>query len=437
MTVFTTIVNPADLRDTRFKKPTSLSPSIQYQIPPTPYFTLFHIQQYIADLASLPNKTHANSSISLSISNNSLSSYKNSRILKQHIDILWINSKIERIDLDFVQYKFREGILQRVLALINHVQKHSEYNAFCSITIPVDKDFQLSDDYITLLARFQEEFVYFSMINILIPKEFKRKHMSWFETVKLTHKNVSKQLKAYDSLNELFIGSIEKYLGFTFDCDVVPDHSQVDLNNLGKYSSDVVTSTAPTIHMRTHHSFLKHSVKTTVRQNIIHGEKKNMHEVDLLKIWKWANEVDIGQIQVRSYLTNSKNIIKILDKNKAIFNNDNSLMLPKEMLFKLADEVGIKNTVTSNYDDICENIMFPSLRSKSTSSSSTENTLSTSNTVPSLNSSVDIAPLTIVPDTDKADKGLPDYDTAMFEKMVEYEHEMNILIKLPSYKPNM
>lgn len=400
MTVFTTIVNPADIRDNRYHNPCKLSPAIQYQVPPTAYFTLFHTQQHMNDLLTLPSETHARSVLSLVISNTSLVSYKKSSHMKQHFDILFENSKMERLDVDFTQFKFNDGVLTRVLALVNHVQKHHEYNVFVSLTIPVDKNYKIPDEFINLIARLHSEFISFNMINILITKELKQRHLSWFDTVVQTFVNVSQQLRDYDSNNEIFIGSISKYIGFTFDCDLIPESS----------------SSHPSLrlHKASSSSLLRQSVKTTVKQSVIHGERKNMLEQELLKIWHWATHSNIGQIQIKSYLANSKNIKKVIERNLHVFRNGHALKLPKNFMFDLADEVGICNVLTSNFAG-----------SNSRNSSSSTGSSESSSPEP-------LSPaMTAIPDTIRS---LPDYDTAMYDKIVEYEHQMNTLIRLPSYR---
>jgi hypothetical protein len=402
MTVFTTIVNPSDIHDNRYHNPCKLSPTIQYQIPPTNYLTLFQIQQYISDLSVLPNSIHSNSILSFVISNNSFSSYKNATLLKQHLDILWENSKLQRIDLDFSQFKFREGILQRTIALTNHIQKISQYNVFLSLTIPISKDFKIDENFINLILRFQNEFINFSMLNFLIPKDLKKKNLSWLQITKLCYSNIIKQLNDYDTNHELFIGSIEKYIGFVFDSDIILNHPSISSNKSLLTNHQNIPN----------HSLLRHSVKATVKQNVIHGEKKNLTEDDYIEIWNWCNTLKINQLQLRSYLSNSKHLNKLIEKNIKLFKNNESLLLPQDMLFKLADEVGVYNVTTSNYNG--NRWSHSNSSSISISSSSDDN-------------SVKDIPTGFLP-------GLPDYETAILDKITQYEHEMNTLIRLPSYK---
>ncbi|KAG0680291.1 hypothetical protein C6P40_004388 [Pichia californica] len=462
MTVFTTVINPADIHDTRYHNPSKISPTIQYQLPPTSYFTLYHIQQYINDLLLLPYNIHSNSIISFSISNTSLSSYKNSRLLKQHLDILWDNCKIQRLDLDFTQFKFRDGILQRVFAMINHIQKHGNYNIFLSITLPVDKNLMIPEEFIGLLLSFKEEFININMLNILIKKDLKRKNLSWLDITKLVYKNIILQLINYDSTKEIFIGSIEKYIGFLFDCDINISLSNYDIKNLNHLQSSQIQNdeqNQKSLHHSHSHSFLKHNVKTTVKQSVIHGEKRNMNELGFLQIWKWANDKNIGQIQFKSYLTNSKNIKNIIEKNiNALSYNpnnnlsNNKLILPHDFLFKLADEVGIKNIIKGNNQSDPVTYYFSqsssSSRSGSTSSSSDDDdSIDTLNTYDSKNNNHNNHnnnnynntyhnPVTIINDSNTIDPGLPDYETVMLQKVIEHERMMNALVKLPSYRIN-
>lgn len=117
-----------------------------------------------------------------------------------------------------------------------------------------------------------------------------------------------------------------------------------------------------------------------------------MSENEFKDIWKWGNKIKLGQIKLKSYLTNSKHILNLIENNNYLINND-YLMLPKNILFKLADELGLKNLTINNYNNNIDN-----------SSSNLKN------------------------------KQLPDYDTVILEKITEYEDSMNKLIKLPSYK---
>lgn len=361
MTVFTTIVKPDDLHDSRFYSPMKVSPTIEYQIQPISYLSLYHIQRYINDISIIPNKIHCNSVISISISNNSFLSYKKFNLLKQHIDILWINCKIQRLDLDFTQFTFKNQIvIQKIIAIINHLQKLNNYNLFSSISIPINKDLKINDEFLTLLSIFfKNEFIQFNLINFLIPKDFKRKNLNWLEMTKIVYLNISKQLKDFDKDNQIFIGNFSKYIGIIYDCDIV--------NN-------------------------ENNIKNTVRQNLRHGERRNMSENEFKDIWKWGNKIKLGQIKLKSYLTNSKHILNLIENNNYLINND-YLMLPKNILFKLADELGLKNLTINNYNNNIDN-----------SSSNLKN------------------------------KQLPDYDTVILEKITEYEDSMNKLIKLPSYK---
>lgn len=333
------------------------------------------------DLSTIPANTHDNSILSLIISNTSLSSYKKSSTMKHHFNILYENSKIQRLDLDFTQFKFRNGILSRILALVSHVRKHHQYNVFLSLTIPVDKNFKIPDEFLALISKFHTELISFNMINILITKDLKPRHSSWFDIVLETFSNVSQQLRNLDSNNEIFIGSIYKYLAFTFDCDVIPD-----------------STTFNSYH-------LTHSVKTAVKHTVIHGERKNMTELELLKIWQWATNSKIGQIQIKSYLTNSKNIKTILEKNQTTFNNNHQLKLPMDLMIDLADEVSTTTPSNSRSSSI-----IPEMEEALT---------------PKLSPTL------------QGMRSLPDYETAMLEKMTENELENgleNPLIKLPSYR---
>lgn len=454
MTVYTTVVSPADLHDTRYHKPTRVSPTLQYQIPPTSYFTLYHIQQYINDLTLLPNKVHANSVLSFCISNSSFASYKASCSLKQHLNILLENSKIRRVDLDFTQFRFKKEIMQRVVALTNHIQKHGNYNVFLSITVPVDKDLLIPEEFIDILQRLKQEFISFSMINILVTKNVKRKNVEWLEMAKLAYQNVATQLRNYDAANEIFIGSIEKYIGLSFDCDVTPNTYHYDVKTLDSLISPS-SHTAPNSYsvLNAH----RHRMTTTVKQSVKHGEKKNMSELDFLMIWKWANDRGLGQVQLKSYLANSKNIRKLIEKNLPLLRNnpnfpnaktENCLTLPQDMLFRLADEVGIRNVTTTNYK---EPAPFGDLSSRSASTpSAVYSSLSrcSSNSSPDTVNSVGSAQITalverlgesntfIANDNDfqlTSISGLPDYETAMLQKVQEHEIMMNSLVKLPSY----
>lgn len=440
MTVFTTVVCPADLHDARFHNPTKIAPTIQYQIQPTSYFTLYHIQQYINDLTLLPNRIHANSVLSFSVSNSSFSSYRTSCLLKQHLNILWENCKIQRIDLDFTQFKFKREILQRVVALTNHIQKHGKYNVFLSVTVPLDKDLVIPEEFIQILRRFKQEFISFSMLNILITKNLKRKNVEWLEMAKMAYKNVASQLRKYDAANEIFIGSIEKYIGLSFDCDVTPNIHHYDVKTLEKLISPHSSSS--------YSSLNTHSMKTTVRQSVKHGEKKNMSELDFLMIWKWANKAGLGQVQLKSYLANSKNVKKVIEKNLSLLKpnagTDSSLTLPQDMLYRLADEVGIRNITTVNY---LEPAPFeqPTSRSASTTSalSSTQSSspsTSSTETVNTLEPTQMTAlagrvaePVTLLTVDNEYQNSLPDYETAMLHKVQEHERMMNSLAKLPSY----
>ena len=445
MTVFTTVVCPADIHDTRFHNPSRIAPTIQYQIQPTSYFTLYHIQQYINDLTLLPGRIHANSVLSFSVSNSSFSSYRTSCPLKQHLNILWENCKIQRIDLDFTQFKFKREILQRVVALTNHIQKHDKYNVFLSITVPLDKDLVIPEEFIQILRRFKQEFISFNMLNILITKSLKRKNVEWLEMAKIAYKNVAAQLRKYDETNEIFIGSIEKYIGLSFDCDVTPNTHHYEVKTLEKLISPNSSSS--------YSSLNTHSMKTTMRQSVKHGEKKNMSELDFLMIWKWANNTGLGQVQLKCYLANSKNVKKVIEKNLRLLkrnpnlpntNTDNSLTLPQDMLYRLADEVGIRNVTTANY---LEPAPFGELTSRSASTpSALSSTQSSSSSTSSTDSVNTLEPaqrtvlaerlgesVTLLTDDNEYQHSLPDYETAMLQKVQEHERMMNSLVKLPSY----
>lgn len=410
MTAFTTVVSPSDLRDSRYHNPTSISPTVQYQIPPSAYFTLFRLQQYINDLSSLPNKIHTNSVISFVISNSSLLSYKNSKALKNHVDILWDNSKINRLDLDFTQFKFKNGIIERLIAVINHIQKHGNYNVFTSLTIPIDKNLKIPEEFIDLLLIFKNEFINFNMINLLITKDSKRKNLNWVELTIQVYKNIIRQLKSYEFIHDIFIGSIAKYIGILYDCDIHPTSTKYD-----DISSEPLKNFKENHHV---HGFL--NVKQTVKHSVKHGERKNMSELEFLKIWNWANRERIGQIQVKSYLTNSKNVKKIIEKNSKFLALDkHSLTLPHDLLFQLADEVGLSNTMNSE--------LFG--RSNSTTTTDTLDSLDpVTSPISDLND-----PIIIINDNN-FDMGLPDYDAVIEQKIQEHEMMMNTLIKLPSYK---
>lgn len=385
MTVFTTVITPSDIHDFRFKNPNKISSNIQYQIPPTNYLTIFQIQTYLADLANVPDDSYFNSVLSFSVSNNSFRSYHNSKLLKQHVDILWENIKLNKIDLNFSQFKMNDEVLQRILCVINHIQKHSNYGVFLSLTIPINKDFKIDDEYILLISKFHNDFVNFNMINIFILKNFKRKHLSWFEITKLIYKNVVSQLKQYDSKNELFIGSIEKYIGFVFDSDII-FNDEIKQNHL--------------------------------MQSL--NLQKNLTESEVLDIWGWCNRLKIGQLQLHSYLSNSKKIFKLIQKHSHMFGNKQSLLSPRDMLFQLADEVGL-GSITAPPIPLSSSFLLLSPPPLSTSTSSSSSSSSSLSTPCNKNNTFSI-------------KELPSYETVILDKIMEYEREMNELVKLPSYR---
>lgn len=369
MTVFTTIISPNDCNDNRFLNPNKISPNIDYQLPPFTFLSIYHIQKYLNDILSIPCKIHSNSTLSLIISNNSLKGYKNSKTLNNNFDILLENSKLFRLDLDFTQFKFNSGILTRIFSLINHLQKKFQYNLFLSLTLPINKNYLLDDEFLSLIVRFNNEFININMINLLITKDSKLKTLTWFEIFQKTYLNISLQLKNLDHKDEIFIGNIEKYLGFVFDGDIIPS-----IENENNPLS------------------LTNSVKNSVRQHVIHGERKNMNELEFLKIWNYLNYWKIKQFKIKCYLNNCSNINKLINKLSSQLNNNEKLLLPKDFLIELANEM-------KTYDN--------------------------NNDTDSLSS---IEQLNII-----EPKTPPPYDKAIEDKIRENEYFLNKLIKLPSY----
>ncbi|GAV27714.1 hypothetical protein PMKS-001182 [Pichia membranifaciens] len=172
-----------------------------------------------------------------------------------------------------------------------------------------------------------------------------------------------------------------------------------------------------------------------------------------LMIWKWANNTGLGQVQLKCYLANSKNVKKVIEKNLRLLkrnpnlpntNTDNSLTLPQDMLYRLADEVGICNVTTANY---LEPAPFGELTSRSASTpSALSSTQSSSSSTSSTDSVNTLEPaqrtvlaerlgesVTLLTDDNEYQYSLPDYETAMLQKVQEHERMMNSLVKLPSY----
>lgn len=369
MTVFTTIINPEDFHDPRFHSPTLVSPTVQFQLLPMRYLTTYNLQHYLFDIHRLPAETHNNSILSVAISNVSFEGYGSINLLKDQFDILWDNSKLKRLDIDFTRFSFKDRIFGRVVSLINHILKNTEYNAFLSVTLAIEKNMNLSDESMKILNLLHAEYININMINLLVPKEFKRRGKTWADMLKTILSNVEMQLRGYDAENTHFIGNIEKYIGITLDCDITND--------------DI--------------SSIRHSVRNTV----IHGERKNITDDELMVIWNWSNNIGLGQLQIKSYLTNSKNVKKFLERNQLRLQNYNSLTLPKDALLQLANEVS---------------------GGRSLSMASVESIVTIDDYVP-------------IPYFE-VQRGLPDYETALNDKVNEFnfsENDNNTLQKLPSY----
>ncbi|ONH75982.1 hypothetical protein BOH78_1319 [Pichia kudriavzevii] len=227
----------------------------------------------------------------------------------------------------------------------------------------------LSDESMKILNLLHAEYININMINLLVPKEFKRRGKTWADMLKTILSNVEMQLRGYDAENTHFIGNIEKYIGITLDCDITND--------------DI--------------SSIRHSVRNTV----IHGERKNITDDELMVIWNWSNNIGLGQLQIKSYLTNSKNVKKFLERNQLRLQNYNSLTLPKDALLQLANEVS---------------------GGRSLSMASVESMVTIDDYVP-------------IPYFE-VQRGLPDYETALNDKVNEFnfsENDNNTLQKLPSY----
>lgn len=308
MTVLSMSINPGDYHDSRCLNPTAILSTIQYQIQPLKYFTLPLLQQYVTDINNIPASVHANSVLSFCISNTSFQRYENLSLLKSHIDILWENCKLQRVNFDFTQCQLSNiGITERIITIVSHIQKHKNYNVFVSVSLPINKELTLSTEYLDLLLQFKAELININMVNLLIPKEIKKKSISWPEMVNQMHANVTKQLKQVDSDGLMFIGDINKYIGISFDCDISTN------------SNSLLTS--------------------AVRNNIIHGEKKNMSQLDFLSIWKWCNMNNIGHVEFKWYLSNCKNLNMVLQRYAPIVQNHEHLPLPQEMIANTVEEM--------------------------------------------------------------------------------------------------
>ncbi|TID30969.1 hypothetical protein CANINC_000415, partial [Pichia inconspicua] len=244
---------------------------------------------------------HLNTVLGLRISNVSFNEYENTGVLKNHMDILWENCKLRRLDFDFTQCHLLDVlILDRIIEILAHIQKHHNYNVYVSVSLPINKNLVLDDQYLDILSRFKKELVNICMVNVLIPKELKRKSMSWPEMVKQVFQNLTQQIREIDSDGSMFVGKLNKYLGVIFDCDV----SSIDGSTL----------------------------TSAVRKSVIHGERKNMSHMDFLNIWEWCRRNEIGHLQLKWYLSNSKNLDQVMRQYRNVLINNENLPLPQELL---------------------------------------------------------------------------------------------------------
>lgn len=301
MTVLSTSIAPGDYHDSRCITPCGVSTTVQYQIPSIKRFSISHLQQFVTDISRLPDSVHANAVLGFRISNVSFTEYDSINLLNNHIDILWENCKLRRLDLDFTQCHFSDAlVVERVIKILSHIQKRHNYNVFVSITLPVNRNFSVDKQYADLLSQFKEELVNVCMINLLIPKEIKRKSMSWPEMVRQVFNNVTKQIRDIDNDGSMFVGHLNKYLGVVFDCDISANAGSV--------------------------------IASAVRKSVIHGERKNMSHMDFLSIWDWCRRNKIGQVQLKWYLSNSRNLDHVLKQYAHILRNTETLPLPQELL---------------------------------------------------------------------------------------------------------
>lgn len=292
MPTFTISAVAADIHDGEFNRPPKIG-SFQYQIPPCKQYS--NVTNIVKDIESGLNPQ----CLSFVFSNLSLQKYTVSGKLENHFSTL--RSNLERIDLDFTQLTNDVNkVVPKVIKAINHIQKICNYKLFISLTVCVNASLQIPDIHIEILKLLLDQYINIGMINILVTKTLKMRNVSWPVLIQTVFHNVQAQLHPIFLSTKGFPGKLGKYFGLVLDCDILLDSMSM--------------------------------VKSTVRQMFIHGDRKNIHEFELLDIWAWIQKYGGGQMTLKSYPSNSKNINEFMLNNQTILENSKPLPLPEDML---------------------------------------------------------------------------------------------------------
>lgn len=298
MPTFTVSALTSDIHDGEFTAPLKIG-CFQYQIPPCKRYS--NISYIVKDL----NGDLEPHCLSFAFTNLSFDKYKNSNQLKAHFSTL--RSDIERIDLDFTQLtNDNRGVVAKVIKAVNHIQNICNYKLTISVTIPVDSSLGIPEVHFNILKSLLAQFINIGVINILVTKSLKMRNTTWPDLIKSVFNNVKKQLYPIMSLNNAFPGRVSKYFGLVLDCDIILDSMS--------------------------------SIKSTVRQILIHGDRKNIHEFELLQIWDLIQAFSAGQLVIKSYPSNGKNINAFLKNNETALQKSTSLPLPGDLLGVLLSE---------------------------------------------------------------------------------------------------
>lgn len=314
MPAFTTSALAADIHDGEFTRPPKIG-AFQYQIPPSKVYA--NVDNMAADIGGELQPQ----CLSLVFSNLSLEKYTIAGKLENDINAL--RCGLERLDLDFTQLTRKsKKLVDRASRAVNHVQHICDYGLFVSVTVPVGADLRIPQLHIQVINTLLEQFVNVQMINVLITKGLKQRNVTWPSLIRQAFSNASIQLQSIFTTGP-FPGKIAKYFGLVLDCDVA------------------LNAVSP--------------LKSTVRQILVHGDRKNIHEHELLEIWRWICANGGGQLMLKVYPSNSKNVHEFITNNAVELSASQPLPLPADMLNVLIaeeqelphyDNLGLERTPT-------------------------------------------------------------------------------------------